>query len=332
MSIHNKAYEILSDDVFLTLPGELPGSELYVKIEGLNPAGSIKLKTAVGLIADAESRGLLGPGGQVVESSSGNLGVALSMVCAAKGYAFTCVTDPNASAQNVAAMQALGASVLVVRERDANGGFLGSRIARIKRLVHEDPSLVWTNQYGNAANPRIHSVRTAASTVATVGVVDQLFVGAGTTGTLMGCAEYFRRFSPSTRIVAVDTTGSVTFGGPSGPRHIPGLGTSRRPEIFQRHLVDEVVLVDERDAVRTCRITARRHGILLGGSTGSVLAAVLARAPDIPPGSRVVALSPDLGDRYLSTIYNDDWVVSRFGIGTLEEAEAADEAQIPLPL
>ncbi|MEU9103568.1 2,3-diaminopropionate biosynthesis protein SbnA [Streptomyces xanthophaeus] len=329
MTIHDKAYDVITDDIFLRLPGELPGSELFLKIEGLNPAGSIKLKTAVGLISDAESRGLLGPGGRVIESSSGNLGVALSMVCAAKGYEFTCVTDPNASAQNVAAMKALGAQVIVVEGRDANGGFLGSRIALIERLVADDPALLWTNQYGNKANPRIHSIRTAASTMAKIGAVDYLFVGAGTTGTLMGCAEYFRRFSPGTRIIAVDTEGSVTFGGPSRPRYIPGLGTSRRPELLEPHLLDEVVLIDERDAVRACRAVARRHGVLVGGSTGSVLAAVLERAASIPEGSRVVALSPDLGDRYLSTVYNDTWVAARFGA---EALDPAGRPPLPVPL
>lgn len=329
MTIHDKAYDVITDDIFLSLPGELPGSELFLKIEGLNPAGSIKLKTAVGLVSDAEFRGLIGPGGRVIESSSGNLGVALSMVCAAKGYQFTCVTDPNASAQNVAAMKALGAQVLVVQERDANGGFLGSRIALIERMVAADPNLLWTNQYGNQANPRIHSVRTAASTMARIGAIDYLFVGAGTTGTLMGCAEYFRRFSPRTRIIAVDTAGSVTFGGPSRTRYIPGLGTSRRPELLQTQMVDEVVLVDERDAVRACRAMARRHGILVGGSTGSVLAAVLQRADSIPEGSRAVALSPDLGDRYLSTVYDDTWVAERFGVEALDPVA---QPQLPVPL
>ncbi|MFE5909362.1 2,3-diaminopropionate biosynthesis protein SbnA [Streptomyces wedmorensis] len=329
MTIHDKAYDLITDDIFLSLPGELPGSELFLKIEGLNPAGSIKLKTAVGLVSDAELRGLLGPGGRVIESSSGNLGVALSMVCAAKGYQFTCVTDPNASAQNVASMKALGARVLVVDERDANGGYLGSRIALIKRMVAEDPDLLWTNQYGNQANPRIHSVRTAASTMAKIGAIDYLFVGAGTTGTLMGCAEYFRLFSPHTTIIAVDTQGSVTFGGPSKTRYIPGLGTSRRPELLRTELVDEVVLIDERDAVRACRAMARRHGILVGGSTGSVLAAVLERADAIPAGSRVVALSPDLGDRYLSTVYDDTWVAARFGV---EALEPVTRPQLPVPL
>lgn len=292
---------------------------MHLKVEGLNPAGSVKLKTAVALIEDAERSGALGPGGRVVESSSGNLGIALSMVCAVKGYPFTCITDPNASLRSVATMRALGAEVVVVGERDANGGYLGSRIARLKAMLAVDPKLTWTNQYANSANPRVHFERTAAAILRNVPQVDVLFVGAGTTGTLVGSAAHFRQFSPHTRIVAVDTAGSVTFGHPAGPRHIPGLGTSRRPELCTTENVDEVVLVDEADAIRTCRLLAREHGILVGGSTGSVLAAV--RAAQLAPDSRVVAIGPDLGDRYLDTVYDDDWVTARFGTAALTERE-----------
>ena len=306
--------DLVTDDVFLRFGDAVPGSELYLKIEGLNPAGSVKLKTAVGLVDDARRRGLLGPGGHVVESSSGNLGVALATVCAARGYDFTCVTDLNAAPHNVALMRALGATVVVVDQRDTNGGFLGTRIARIGRMLAENPLLVWPNQYANPANPRVHAARTARSILAELGTVDHLFVGAGTTGTLTGCATHFREASPRTRIIAVDTVGSVTFGTPAGPRHIPGLGTSRTPEICRADLVDEVVLIDEAEAVRTCRMLARRHGLLVGGSSGSVFAAVLGRAHEVPPGSRVVAIAPDMGERYLSTVYDDDWAAAHYGI------------------
>ncbi|KPI00271.1 Diaminopropionate biosynthesis, SbnA [Actinobacteria bacterium OK074] len=312
--IKDSVYDLVTDDVFLRFRDTVPGSELYLKIEGLNPAGSVKLKTAVGLIADARQRGLLGPGGQVVESSSGNLGVALATVCAAQGYDFTCVTDLNAAPHNVALMRALGAKVVVVDQRDANGGFLGTRIAHIRRMLADNPLLVWPNQYANPANPRVHATRTAVSILKVLGAVDFLFVGAGTTGTLTGCATHFREVSPGTRIIAVDTVGSVTFGTPAGPRHIPGLGTSRTPEICRADLVDEVVLIEEAEAVRTCRMLARRHGLLVGGSSGSVFAAVLGRAHTVPPGSRVVAIAPDMGERYLSTVYDDDWAAARFGV------------------
>ncbi len=320
--ITDRVYDIVTDDIYLRLPELIGEPEIYLKIEGLNPAGSVKLKTAIALIEDAEQRGVLASGSGVVESSSGNLGIALSMVCSVKGYSFTCITDPNASARSVATMRALGARVVIVTERDANGGYLGSRIARLKSMLARDPSLMWPNQYANAANPRVHWERTAASILRAIRSVDYLFIGAGTTGTLMGCAAYFRQFSPRTRIVAVDARGSVTFGYPPGPRHIPGLGSSRTPELCSTDgVVDDVVLVDEADAVRACRRIATKYGVLVGGSTGSVVAAVRNYRSEIPPDSRVVAIAPDLGDRYLDTVYNDEWVIARFGPDALTERE-----------
>jgi len=319
--IAGRVYDLVTDDVYLRLPEWIGEPEIYLKIEGLNPAGSVKLKTAIALIEDAERTGLLVPGGRVVESSSGNLGIALSMVCSVKGYSFTCITDPNASPRSVTTMRALGAQVVVVTERDERGGYLGSRIAWLKNMLTLDPDLTWPNQYANAANPRVHSERTATSILKAIRSVDYLFVGAGTTGTLMGCTAYFHQFSPDTRIIAVDTRGSVTFGYPSGPRYIPGLGNSRKPELCQTEILDTVVLVDEVDAVRTCRQIAAKYGLLIGGSTGSVLAAVQRLRADIPADSRVVAIAPDLGDRYLDTVYNDDWVTARFGSNVLMERE-----------
>ncbi|MER7637998.1 MULTISPECIES: 2,3-diaminopropionate biosynthesis protein SbnA [unclassified Streptomyces] len=318
--IYQHACDIVTDEVFLELDGVLPDRHLFLKLEGMNPAGSVKLKSALGMVEDAERRGVLWPGGRIVESSSGSLGIALSVIAASRGYHFTCVTDPNVSAQSLALIRALGTEIVQVTQRDHNGGYLGTRIARIREMTEADPGLVWLNQYANPANAQAHARRTATSILKNIGHVDVLLVGAGTTGTLMGCTRHFRAFSPWTKIVAVDTAGSVTFGGAPGPRHIPGLGTSRRPELCRPDQVDEVVLVDERDAVRMCRRLAREHGLPLGGSTGSVLAALEAIADEIPAGSRVVVLSPDMGDRYVKTIYDDMWVADTFGTGVLDDA------------
>ncbi|OIJ94460.1 2,3-diaminopropionate biosynthesis protein SbnA [Streptomyces sp. MUSC 14] len=318
--IYQHASEIVTDEVFLELDGILPDRQLFLKLEGMNPAGSVKLKSALGMVEDAERKGVLVPGGRIVESSSGSLGIALSVIAASRGYHFTCVTDPNISSQSLALIRALGAEVLQVTQKDRNGGYLGTRIARIREMTGADPNLVWLNQYANPANAQAHAQWTATSILKNIGHVDTLLVGAGTTGTLMGCTRHFRMFSPWTRIVAVDTAGSVTFGGLPGPRHIPGLGTSRRPELCQPEQVDEVILVDERDAVRMCRRMAREHGLALGGSTGSVLAALESIADRVPTGSRVVALSPDMGDRYVKTIYDDMWVADTFGTGVLDDS------------
>jgi N-(2-amino-2-carboxyethyl)-L-glutamate synthase len=286
-------------------------AEVYLKLEGLNPAGSVKLRPAMWMITRLEAEGRLRPGrNHVVESSSGNLGIALALVCKVKGYKFTCVTDPNVNPWAVKVMQAYGASVVVVRERDDEGGYLGTRIREIRRMLDADPHLVWTNQYANPANAGAHYALTAREIHQAFPHLDYLFVGAGTTGTLVGCARYFARHSPRTKVIAVDAVGSVTFGGPAGPRHIPGLGTSRRPEIADLHEPHTVVHVAERDAVLTCKRLLDNHGLLAGGSTGSVLAAV-ERYP-IPAGNSVVAISPDLGDRYVDTLYDPAWVDARF--------------------
>ncbi|MGK4579113.1 2,3-diaminopropionate biosynthesis protein SbnA [Kitasatospora sp. HPMI-4] len=316
--IYQRACDIVTDEVFLELDGFLPDSQLFLKLEGMNPAGSVKLKSALGMVEDAERKGRLLPGGRIVESSSGSLGIALAVIAAARRYHFTCVTDPNISPQSLVLIRSLGAEVVQVTRRDHNGGFLGTRIAHIHGMLDADPALVWLNQYANPANAEAHARRTATSILKNIGEVDVLLVGAGTTGTLMGCTRHFRAFSPRTRIIAVDTTGSVTFGGPPAPRYIPGLGTSRRPELCRPDRVDDIVLVDEPDAVRMCRRLAREHGLPAGGSTGSVLAALEAIADQIPAGSRVVAVSPDMGDRYVQTIYDDMWVAETLGTDVLD--------------
>lgn len=311
--IADHAFEVFSEHAFLALPGFAGRFSTTLKIEGLNPAGSIKLKTARSLVEDLERSGRLKPGNALIESTSGNLGTALASVCAAKGYPVTLVTDPNANGASVRAMRALGAQVVVVTERDANGGFLETRIDCVRRRLAADPALIWANQYANPANPGAHQRHTAQEIISGFGFPDWLFIGAGTSGTLMGCVRAFRALDAPTRIVAVDSVGSVTFGNPPQPRHIPGLGSSRPSQLLCDDGSFEKVLIPEADTVRTCRRVARRYGLLSGGSTGTVLSAIERLAPVIARGSRVLALSPDLGDRYLDTIYNNDWVVERYG-------------------
>jgi N-(2-amino-2-carboxyethyl)-L-glutamate synthase len=311
--LYRSVGDLVPDDQFLDLAGLVPDTRVVLKIEGLNPVGSIKLKTAVALLDDAEARGLLGPGGRIIESSSGNLGIALSSLCAARGYRFTCVVDPNTARQSVSLMRVFGARVVEVTARDSNGGFLQSRIDYIAQRVAAEPDLYWPNQYANPANARAHYERTARAIAVEVPELDRLFVGAGTTGTLMGCARYFREGPRRPRIVAVDTEGSVTFGFPAGRRRIPGLGASRRPEILDSGLVDEVVVISEREAVMMCRRVAAEYGIAVGGSTGTVLAAVARSCAGRAGGDTVVAIGADTGDRYLDTVYDDAWVRDHLG-------------------
>ncbi|MFC5473748.1 2,3-diaminopropionate biosynthesis protein SbnA [Paraherbaspirillum soli] len=318
--------QMINDHAFARLQ-HFPLANTYLKIEAFNPAGSIKLKAALGLIANLEKQGLIKPDSILIESSSGNLGVALAIVCSERGYRFTCVVDPNASQQNVKTMKALGADIITVTIRDENGGYLNTRIEHIKSLQQADSRYVWLNQYANPENPRAHARTTAKSIAESFERLDYLFVGAGTTGTLMGCVQFFSEHRPETRIVAVDSVGSVTFGYPPSKRYIPGLGTSRRPEIFKPGGLFGVEMVPETNAVTMCRWLARSNGLLAGGSTGTVLAGVHAWRERLPKDAVVVAISPDLGERYLDTIYDDHWVSSHFG----PHALSSDLSNLSLP-
>lgn len=320
--IYSNVYDIVLDDIILELHDFLPKVRTFLKLEGLNPAGSIKLKTAIALIESAERSGRITSHSQLIESSSGNLGIALSMVCASKGYPLTIVTDPNANRLSVQLMEAMGAKIVEVTARDANGGFLGTRINYILDQLASEPELVWLNQYGNPANPHVHQQRTARALHKELGSIDALFVGVGTSGTAMGCVEYFRTHSPDTRIFAVDTVGSVTFGGRSGIRRIPGLGSSRKPDIFRDSGCFTKVLIPETDAINMCRQVARKHGLLIGGSTGTVLAAVVQEQDSLAAGALVAVISPDFGDRYLTTIYSNAWVEVNYP-GLLSKSIAA---------
>lgn len=310
--IYRNTTDIVIDNAFLAINGILKHTPVYVKLEGLSISGSIKVKSAIRMIARLELEGRLKPGMRVIESSSGNLGIALSMVCATKGYPFICVSDPNISLQSASLIKAYGAQLIVIEKKDSNGGFLGSRLELIRKMLSEDPNLIWINQYENINNVEAHYNTTGPEIIKEFPNPDVLFVGAGTTGTLGGVSRYVREYSPKTRIIAVDASGSVTFNRPPGKRYIPGLGTSCPPPIRERSIFDELVMIEEKDAIEMCHKLGER-GILLGGSSGSVLAAVAKLADKLPENGCIIAISPDMGDRYVDTVYNQAWVTQKFG-------------------
>ncbi|MER5409674.1 2,3-diaminopropionate biosynthesis protein SbnA [Streptomyces sp. NPDC002769] len=299
------------------------GRSLYLKCEGFNFAGSIKLKAANEMVESAEREGVLKPDSILVESSSGNLGVALSMIAASKGYQFLCVTDSRCNLSTRLLMEALGSEVHVISELDANAGFLGARIDYVRALCASDDRYVWLSQYTNPGNWQAHYRTTAPEIASHFPGLDVLFVGAGTTGTLMGCARYFRKWHRPVRIVAVDSVGSVAFGGKPGRRMIPGLGMSMRPPLLDESFVDEVIRVEEADTIRTCHRLARR-GFLFGGSTGTVVSGAMdwLNRQDAP-GITAVAIAPDLGERYLDTIYQTNWLQDLYGEDLLDPEQVA---------
>ena len=301
--------ELIFRDLFYRLPAFAGSHDVFLKLEGFNITGSIKIKTAIGLIEDLERRGLARPNRNViVESSSGNLGLALSLVCAIKGYEFICVTDPNANRVNIRGMELYGAKVIVVKDRDPVGGFLGSRLKKIDQILQSEPNAVWVNQYANIANRNVHADQTANEIAREFDKVDWVFVGAGTTGTLAGISERLRHEFPTIRVIAVEPAGSVTFGGAPGKRNIPGIGASVRPKLADLANPDKVVAVSEATTVEACLSFVRDYHLLVGGSTGTVLAAVQQLVPEFAPGDTIVAISPDLGENYLDTVYDPAWV------------------------
>ncbi|KAF4406781.1 MULTISPECIES: 2,3-diaminopropionate biosynthesis protein SbnA [Streptomyces] len=322
MPVISTPQEFNVDDLYVDLRW-IFGRHLFLKCEGFNFAGSIKLKAAAEMIAMAERSGELQPGDMLVESSSGNMGVAISLLASSKGYRFTCVTDSRCTLGARQLMEALGTEVHLIDQPHPQDGLLGARIAHVKKLCTENRSYVWLNQYFNAGNWLAHFHTTGPELLKIFPEVDVVFVGAGTTGTLMGCARYLRQAKPSVRIVAVDTVGSVTFGTPPGPRSIPGLGTSVRPHLLDESFVDDVVHVSEADTLRACRRMAD-HGFLFGGSTGTVVSGALGWLAENPATDELTAvtIAPDLGGRYLDTIYNDEWVEQVYGAGALEPPAA----------
>jgi cysteine synthase A len=333
MTIISAPEQFNQDRLFVDLESVL-GRSLYLKVEGFNFAGSVKLKAATEMVDAAEATGTLRPGSTIIESSSGNLGVALAMIAASRGYQFVCVTDGRCNLATRQLMETLGARVHVITEPSPTGGMLGARMDYVAAQV-TDHGYVWLNQYTNPSAWQAHYNTTgpaiAAEFAGSDRAVDVVFVGAGTTGTLMGVARYFAEHDPSVRVVAVDAAGSVTFGGPAAPRMIPGLGTSVRPAHTDESFIADVVYVEEIDTIRACHTLAAR-GFLFGGSTGTVVSGAAAWLAENDPQGELtsVALAPDMGERYLDTVYNTNWVEGIYGPDALNSTAAEQTPVLPI--
>jgi len=286
-----------------------PGPAVIAKLELVNPSGSMKDRSAAYILERGLADGTITSASRLIESSSGNFGIALATAARVHGLEFTCVVDPKTTPANLRILLRLGAEVELVTDADEHGCFLGARLRRVAELCRERPGSVWVNQYANEGNWLAHYHGTAAEILADLDrPIDCLVVPVSTTGTILGLARRLRGAFPALHVVAVDAAGSVIFGGPAGPRHVPGLGAGRRPEVLDPAQIDEVVWVSDRDAVAGCRALALSEGILAGGSSGAVVAAIERLRPGWPAGWQVVTVLPDRGDRYLDQVYDDDWV------------------------
>ena len=315
--MHDGILSTIGNTPLIALKRLLPaaGFQVFAKLEALNPGGSLKDRPALLILENALRAGEVGPGTVVIESSSGNMGIGLAQACRYHDLRFLCVVDPKTSAQNLRVLRAYGAEIDFVAEPDpASGEFLQARLNRVQVLVQEIPGAFWPNQYANLHNPGAH-YRSTMHEVATEleGKVDVLLVATSTCGTIRGCAEYIRDHGLTTRVVAVDALGSLIFSSQKAKRLIPGLGAGLRPPLCEPEMIDEVVLVNDLECVVGCRQLVARESILAGGSSGAVVSALSRLQDHIPDGAHCVLVLPDRGERYLETIYDDQWVQDHFG-------------------
>jgi cysteine synthase A len=292
---YESALELVGNTPMLRLARFAPGLDLRAKLEFFNPAGSVKDRIAKSMIEDAERRGLLSPGGVVVEPTSGNTGVGLAMVAAAKGYGAIFVVPEGYAHGKVKVMEGLGATV--VRTPAALG--MRGAIAKAEEIVASRPGAFMPQQFKNPANPGMHYATTGPEIYEQCDrKVDAIVIGVGSTGTFTGCARYLRERNPSLLRVAVEPQGSILQGGEPGPHEVEGIGLSFFPDILDRIMIDESVMIRDAEAFAVCRELGKTEGLLVGGSSGAAAAAALAIARRLGPGKTVVTLFPDIAERY----------------------------------
>lgn len=276
------------------------GAELLAKVESMNPLGSVKDRVAVALVDDAEQRGILRPGGTIVEPTSGNTGIGLAFVSASRGYHLILTMPESMSIERRKLLLHLGAELVLTPAADGMKG----AIARAREIKKQTTGAWMPDQFANPANPAMHR-RTTGPEIwqQCEGRIDAFVAGVGTGGTISGAGGYLKERSLALHIVAVEPSASpVLSGGPPGPHKIQGIGAGFVPDNLDRTVIDEIMTVDNEEAIHQAQALARTEGILCGISCGAALAAALRLAGRAEfQGKRIVVILPDTGERYLST-------------------------------
>jgi cystathionine beta-synthase len=280
---------------------------ILAKLEQLNPGGSVKDRIGLSMLEDAERRGLLRPGGTVVEPTSGNTGHGLAMAAAIKGYKMIFVMPDKMSAEKISLLRAYGAEVVICPtnvERDSPQSYYSVA----DRLTREVPGAYQPNQYFNTRNPEAH-YRTTGPEIwrQTDGRITTFVAGVGTGGTISGAGKYLKEQNPAVRVIGADPEGSI-YSGEIAPYKVEGVGEDFWPGTFDRDVVDEFIQVTDRESFVAARKLARQEGILVGGSAGLALHAAIQVAVDSKPDDVIVVLLPDTGRNYLSKFFSDEWM------------------------
>jgi len=276
-----------------------PGmATVLAKLESANPGGSVKDRICLAMIEDAEARGQLRPGATVVEPTSGNTGIGLAMMCAAKGYKIILTMPETMSAERIQILKSYGAQVVLT---PAGEGMMGA-VKRAEAIAKETPDAFVPQQFSNPANPEIHRRTTAQEILrATDGAIDAFVAGVGTGGTITGVGEVLKKRNPNLLVVAVEPKSSpVLSGGAPGPHMIQGIGAGFVPEVLNRSVIDQIIKVADEDAYEMAKRLARTEGLFVGVSSGAACWASLKVAKTLGGGKTLVTVLPDTGERYLS--------------------------------
>lgn len=273
-------------------------ADVYVKLESFNPGGSVKDRVALSMILDAEDRGILRPGGTIVEPTSGNTGIGLAMIAAARGYRMVVVMPETMSMERRLLMAAYGAEFVLT---PGSAGMQGA-IDEAKQLVKENPDFFIPQQFENPANPEAHRRTTALELLQQFETIDMFVAGVGTGGTVTGIGEVLKEKIPNIKIVGIEPASSAVLSGQApGPHKIQGIGAGFVPSVLNRNILDKVIPVTNEEAMEMGRRLAKEEGILVGISAGAAISAAVNEAAKLDNGKKVVVLAPDTGERYLTT-------------------------------
>jgi len=302
--------ELIGDTPLVRLNRLVPegSAEIYVKLEYQNPGASVKDRIAISMIEVAEQQGLIKPGDTIVEPTSGNTGIGLALVAAAKGYSAILVMPETMSIERRNLLRAYGANLVLTPGSEGMNG----AVRKAEELVAENPGYFMPQQFKNQANVKIHRETTGPEIVEAInsldGKLDAFVAGIGTGGTISGAGEVLKNAFPNIKVVAVEPSGSpILSGGNPGPHKIQGIGANFIPDILNREIYDQVITVENEEAFEYARRAAKEEGILCGISSGAAISAALQVAKELGAGKRVVAIVPSNGERYLSTpLFNFD--------------------------